>query len=146
MDRAAIVVCPIMVVGVVMLCGTAQPSIQRNARRFMLAPPGEVDRVGRCRLWVKSRHWGNVRLMSALPPKADIHRRERHVRFVPKADILHCGKKRRYSITSSARESSAAGTSSPSTFAVLRLITSLNFVDCTTGRSAGLVPLRIRPT
>ena len=25
--------------------------------------------------------------MSALPPKADIHRRERHVRFVPKADI-----------------------------------------------------------
>jgi hypothetical protein len=27
-----------MVVGVVMLCGTAQPSIQRNARRFMLAP------------------------------------------------------------------------------------------------------------
>jgi hypothetical protein len=86
MDRAAIVACPIMVVGVVMLCGTAQPSIQRNASRFVLAPPGEVDRVGRCR-WVKSRHWGNVRLMSALPPKADIHRRERHVRFVPKADI-----------------------------------------------------------
>jgi hypothetical protein len=26
MDRAAIVACPIMVVGVVMLCGTAQPS------------------------------------------------------------------------------------------------------------------------
>jgi hypothetical protein len=25
--------------------------------------------------------------MSALPPKADIHRRERDVRFVPKADI-----------------------------------------------------------
>jgi hypothetical protein len=25
--------------------------------------------------------------MSALPPKTDIHRRERHVRFVPKADI-----------------------------------------------------------
>jgi|SRR5262252_7101077 len=58
MDRAAIVACPIMVVGVVMLCGTAQPSIQRNARRFVLAPPGEVDRVGRCRLWVKSRHLG----------------------------------------------------------------------------------------
>src|SRR5580704_6283523 len=38
MDRAAIVVCPIMVVDVVMLCGTAQPSIQRNARRFILAP------------------------------------------------------------------------------------------------------------
>jgi hypothetical protein len=38
MDRAATVVCPIMVLGVVILCGTAQPSIQRNARRFMLAP------------------------------------------------------------------------------------------------------------
>jgi len=43
--------------------------------------------------------------MSALHPKADIHRRERHVRFVPKADILRCGKERRYSITSSAQES-----------------------------------------
>jgi hypothetical protein len=38
MDRAAIVACPIMVVGIVMLCGAAQPIIQRNARRFMLAP------------------------------------------------------------------------------------------------------------
>jgi hypothetical protein len=30
--------------------------------------------------------------MSALPPKADIRRREYDVRFVPKADILRCGK------------------------------------------------------
>ena len=28
--------------------------------------------------------------MSALPPKADIGRRASDVRFVPKADILHC--------------------------------------------------------
>jgi len=42
------------------------------------------------------------RAMSALPPKADIGTRSRNVRFVPKADILHCGKERRYSITSSA--------------------------------------------
>jgi hypothetical protein len=28
-----------------------------------------------------------VYAMSALPPKADIHRRERHVRFVPKAEV-----------------------------------------------------------
>ena len=27
--------------------------------------------------------------MSALPPKADIAERECHVRFVPKADIIH---------------------------------------------------------
>jgi hypothetical protein len=41
--------------------------------------------------------------MSALPPKADIAGRPLNVRFVPIADILRCGKKRRYSITSSAR-------------------------------------------
>ena len=38
----------------------------------------------------------HVRIMSALPPKADIAKRDRHVCFVPKADIPHCGKKRRY--------------------------------------------------
>jgi hypothetical protein len=41
-------------------------------------------------------------VMSALPPKADIADAMRNVRFVPKADILRCGKERRYSITSSA--------------------------------------------
>jgi hypothetical protein len=41
--------------------------------------------------------------MSALPPKADIGTQSRNVRFVPKADILHCSKERRYSITFSAR-------------------------------------------
>jgi hypothetical protein len=30
--------------------------------------------------------------MSALPPKGDIVECDRHVRFVPEADILHCGK------------------------------------------------------
>jgi len=40
----------------------------------------------------------HVQSMSALLPKADIAERHRHVRFVPKADILRCGKKRRYSI------------------------------------------------
>jgi len=34
--------------------------------------------------------------MSALPPKADIRQRDCDVCFVPKADIPHCGKKRRY--------------------------------------------------
>ena len=49
-----------------------------------------------------------------------------------------------HSITSSARASSVGGTSRPSALAVLRLITSSNLVDCRTGRSAGLAPLRIR--
>jgi hypothetical protein len=48
--------------------------------------------------------------MSALPPKADIAERDRDVRFVPKADIVRCGERRRYSITSSAWASRVAGT------------------------------------
>ena len=50
-----------------------------------------------------------------------------------------------YSITSSARASSVGGISSPSALAVLRLMTRSNLVGCTTGRSAGFSPLRIRP-
>ena len=49
-----------------------------------------------------------------------------------------------YSITSSARASSVGGTVSPSILAVWALMTSSNLLDCTTGRSAGLSPLRTR--
>src|SRR5262249_52958964 len=51
-----------------------------------------------------------------------------------------------HSITSSARASSVAGTSSPSALAVLRLITSSYLVGACTGRSAGFSPLRMRST
>jgi hypothetical protein len=51
-----------------------------------------------------------------------------------------------YSITSSARISIDCGTVRPSSLAVLRLMTSSNRVGCSTGRSAGLAPLRILPT
>jgi hypothetical protein len=37
----------------------------------------------------------HVRVMSALPLKADIGTQPRNVRFVPKADILRCSKERR---------------------------------------------------
>ena len=40
---------------------------------------------------------GHVRVMSALPPKADIGTQRRDVRFVPIADIPRCSKERRYS-------------------------------------------------
>src|SRR5262245_11911273 len=50
-----------------------------------------------------------------------------------------------HSITSSAATSSLSGTVRPSIRAVEALMTSSNLVDCTTGRSAGLAPLRIRP-
>src|SRR5262249_20209732 len=52
---------------------------------------------------------------------------------------------RGHSITSSALASSCGGTSRPSALAVCRLMTNSNLVDCTTGRSAGFAPLRIRP-
>ena len=50
-----------------------------------------------------------------------------------------------YSITSSATESSDGGTVSPIILAVSVLMTSSNLVDCTTGKSAGFTPLRMRP-
>src|SRR5262249_32174276 len=48
-------------------------------------------------------------------------------------------------ITSSARASSMGGTSSPSARAVGRLMMKSNLVDCTTGRSVGFSPFRMRP-
>src|SRR5262249_54759451 len=50
-----------------------------------------------------------------------------------------------HSITSSARASSVGGNSRPRVLAVWALMTSSNFDVCTTGRSAGLAPLRMRP-
>src|SRR5262245_17761785 len=50
-----------------------------------------------------------------------------------------------HSITSSARKRVAVGDVRPSAFAVLRLMTSWNFVDCITGKSPGFSPLRILP-
>ena len=40
----------------------------------------------------QKRTFHQFRPMSALPPKADIPVRNYNVRFVPKADILRCGK------------------------------------------------------
>jgi hypothetical protein len=50
-----------------------------------------------------------------------------------------------HSITSSVIARSPGGTSMPSVLAVLRLMTNSNLVDCATGRSAGLAPLRMLP-
>jgi hypothetical protein len=59
------------------------------------------------------------------------------------SDQMHRSKWHPYSITSSASASNLSGISRPSAFAVLRLITNSNFVDCWTGRSAGFSPLRM---
>ncbi len=50
-----------------------------------------------------------------------------------------------HSITSSATASRFCGTSMPSSFAVLRLITSSNLIGCNTGISAGFAPFSIWP-
>ena len=63
----------------------------------------------------QKRTLGDLRLMSALPP------RSRNVRFVPEADIMHCSKQQPHSISSSAFVSSAAGSSMPSALAVFKL-------------------------
>jgi hypothetical protein len=57
--------------------------------------------------------------------------------------LKHRSKEPRYSVTSSARASSVGGTVRPSALAVLRLMTSSNFVGCSIGRSAGFIPFRV---
>jgi hypothetical protein len=59
---------------------------------------------------------------------------------------LNSDYQRSASITSSARSKAGVGISMPSDFAVLRLRTVSMRVDCCTGRSPGLSPLRMRPT
>jgi hypothetical protein len=50
--------------------------------------------------------------------------------------LMHCNKIGTYSITSSVRARTEIGTSRPSAFAVLRLITNSNLVAYWIGRSA----------
>src|SRR5262249_53912399 len=56
------------------------------------------------------------------------------------------GRPEPHRITSSARVRSDWGIVSPRAFAVLRLMTSSNFVGCAIGSSAGLAPFKILPT
>ena len=51
-----------------------------------------------------------------------------------------------YSITSSAAISRDCGTARSSILAVCALMTSSNLLACTTGKSAGFAPFRMRPT
>jgi len=58
---------------------------------------------------------------------------------------MRCSKSALYSITSLALSCMSRLTVSPSAVAVFRLITSSNLVGCSTGRSLGFSPLRMRP-
>jgi hypothetical protein len=66
-------------------------------------------------------------------------------RVGPKPVVSNRSETPLYSITSSAVASSLSGTLRPSILAVSALMTSSNLVACTTGRSAGFAPLRMRP-
>ena len=91
-----------------------------------------------------SRHFKREVGITASPQLTDISSADQLVRFMPKADICSAANKS-YSITSSAATSSLSGTARPSILAVPVLMTNSNLVDCTTGKSAGLAPLRMRP-
>jgi len=71
----------------------------------------------------QKRTLNRLHLMSALPPKADITECDRHVRFVPKADI-HA-----HSISWSVRASSCDGTVTSSALAALRLTIKVNLLS-----------------
>jgi hypothetical protein len=64
--------------------------------------------------------------------------------YLPIADLSRCSKQRSYSSSSSARSIKDTGTSIPSIFAVVRLITTSYLVGWEIGRSAGLAPFRMR--
>src|SRR5258705_3046276 len=56
------------------------------------------------------------------------------------------GSRENYSITSSAISNTRSGMVRPSALAVRRLIMNSNVVGCSTGRSAGFAPLKMRST
>ena len=74
-------------------------------------------------------------------PSADIRMHDLTVSSGPRGDIPVP-----YSSRSSARETSEGVTVIPSALAVLRLNTNSSLVGCSTGRSAGLMPLNILST
>jgi hypothetical protein len=84
----------------------------------------------------------NVRFGPLCGLKSDIPRGPRSANN----GLTHRSKNNPHSMISSASAKSLSETVRPSALAVLRLITSSNFDGCSTGRSLGLAPLRIRST
>jgi hypothetical protein len=108
----------------------AKLRVQRNARAMTVGV--RIDKA-------KTEH-----NESAYPPIADMGTDNRIGSDVPLADSCSAAKSS-YSITSSARASSMGGTVRSSILAVSALMTSSNLLACTTARSAGFAPLRMRP-
>jgi hypothetical protein len=107
-------------------------------------PMSEAD-IEASRVYRKLDERGLIQ-MSALAHFADPSRTFREVREVPEPVVSSRSKTYAYSITSSAMARMPGGILRPSAWAVLRLMTKSNLLDCTTGRSAGFWPLSMRPT
>src|SRR5262245_25699190 len=97
-----------------------------------------------------TRSWPHVHVGALLGSHATIDRGDAAPLVVPAIyvapGLMQCSKPAGYSITSSARAYTVAGTSRSSDLAALRLRTSWYFVGVCTGRSAGFSPLRTRST
>jgi hypothetical protein len=81
------------------------------------------------------------KIVSALPPKADMCGAARDVRYGPKADKPHCSMI--YSITSSALNKNVSEIVTPIALEVLELTTNSNLVGCSMGMSSGFVPRKM---
>jgi hypothetical protein len=128
---------------------SARNQISRTSQRT----PRYGSRLLRCGIAIRhmsgsgqERRIGAVRNISALPPRADGGADIVEPPVSARNGLMHRSKRRAYSITSSAVESRVGGTVRPSILAVWVSMISSSLVACTTGRSAGLAPLRIRLT
>jgi hypothetical protein len=92
-----------------------------------------------CLSWVKLGGKGTFSTRPVLPNDRTLP--TRLFRDVPRG-----GHRQPHSITSSAQMSKEVGTVRPSALPVLRLMITSNLVGFSTGRSEGLVPLRILST
>jgi hypothetical protein len=121
-----------------------RPECSHLSRR--MSPVGTLYRRHRVRahdprLWLGSRFAPGHNSLTLWTARMEVIRSGQfpYLDWTPLVDAPACGWST-YSITSSARCCKNKGTSMPIAFAVFRLITNSNFVGCSTGRSAGLIP------
>src|SRR4029077_5255266 len=98
--------------------------------------------LGNVRCWVNSGKHLLALSFSAFDPSRTSTSLRDFARKAPSAPSGALLARAPHSITSLASASSVGGTVRPSAFAVLRLMTSSNFVGRSTGRSDGFAPLR----
>jgi hypothetical protein len=117
-----------------LLCPWTTDRVEPSARRKRNHKPDRTRRIGlRPRDARDGRQRGSARGQMQKLSAGKFHR----------GPSVSC---KPHSITSSARRMNDSGIVRPAAFAVLRLMTSSNLTACSTGKSAGLVPCKIRCT